>query len=376
MTKIAMIGGGVIGLSIAYEMSKRNHEVILLEKDQVGRKASWAGAGIITPANLSTAIHPLEKLEAISSDLHRVWSSELKTQTGIDNGYTQSGGLYVARSAGELASLAGAIQHWEERQIEFEIVDASRYSDLVPGNPIAAKAKSVFVPSETQIRNPHHLQALLNACIDNGVQIVEGGQEIELVVEGQQTIYARVGSQRIAAEKFCLVCGPWTEQLATPFQVSLPTTPVRGQMVLFKLPARLFAPIINEGSRYLVPRSDGHVLAGSTIDEVGFNTNIELADVEELKRWANSLVAECNEQSFVKAWAGLRPGTYDGFPYLGWIGRSHNTLVATGHFKSGLQLSTGTAVVIADLLEDKTPPIDLTPFSPARAEFHQSTETT
>ena len=124
-----------------------------------------------------------------------------------------------------------------------------------------------------------------------------------------------------------------------------------------------------------MPRSDGHVLAGSTVEEVGFNSSIEQADIEELRNGPTNLFRALNEQTFVTAWAGLRPGTYDGFPYLGSVGRSRNTFVATGHFKTGLHLSTATAVVMADLLQEQTSAIDLTPFAPARAEFHQLMET-
>ena len=112
MTKSIIVGGGVIGLSIAYELSKRGQQVVLIEKDQVGRKASWAGAGIILPASQANAIHPQEQLEARSNQLHAQWAEELLAATGIDNGYRGCGGIYLARTAGELASLIGATEHW------------------------------------------------------------------------------------------------------------------------------------------------------------------------------------------------------------------------------------------------------------------------
>ncbi len=375
MTQSIVIGGGVIGLSIAYELSKRNHRVILLERDLVGRKASWFGAGILTPTNGETAIHPLEQLEALSSELHPQWFEELKHATGIDNGYVNCGGVYVARTAGEKAALVGAIQHWTERKIKFEPILPQMADHRVPGLTIPLSAKLTFVPSESQIRNPRHLQALAAACRLNGVKIVEQCSSLELVAKNQQTSYVRVGDQRFNADNYCIASGPWSEQLLKPFQIPLPTTPARGQMALFKLSAQKFVPIVNEGSRYLVPRADGHVLAGSTVEEVGFNSKTERSDIEDLRNWANQLVPSLNETTFVAAWAGLRPGTYDGFPYLGLMGGSSNTFVATGHFKTGLHLSTATAVVMADLLSGNQPTIDLTPFAPGRAEFHQSIET-
>ena len=374
MTKSIIVGGGVIGLSIAYELSKRGQQVVLIEKDQVGRKASWAGAGIILPASQANAIHPQEQLEARSNQLHAQWAEELLAATGIDNGYRGCGGIYLARTAGELASLIGATEHWQQRQIKFEELSPTRLTEILPGIELNAIRKSVFVPSEAQIQNPVHLQALLAACLKNGVEIVEQIEAIKLEVDSHKTVAVGADGQSLTADNFCYACGPWTQELLQPFPVELPTIPVRGQMVLFKLSSQQFQPIVNEGSRYLVPRTDGHVLVGSTIEEVGFNTQTEPADVAELKSWAAGLIPECNEQAFVKSWAGLRPATYDGFPYLGRLGRSTNSFVATGHFKGGLHLSTASAEAMADLMCGKQPRIDLAPFSPSRADSHQSIE--
>ena len=375
MIQTVVIGGGVIGLSVAYELSKRNRRVVLLERDQVGRKASWFGAGILTPANGKTAIHPVEQLESLSNELHAQWADELLRATGIDTGHSTCGGLYVARTGGEIAALHGAIQHWDERQIQFKNVSVEQARQLIPGIAVPSKGKFAFVPTESQLRNPRHLQALSVACRQNGVEIVEGCSSLELVVENGQTSSTLVDDRHYVAENYCIAAGPWSEQILKPFGVPLPSIPVRGQMALFKLPSQQFVPIVNEGSRYLVPRSDGHVLAGSTVEEVGFNSSIEQQCIDELTKWAGELVPALNQQTFVTAWAGLRPGTYDGFPYLGSVRRSSNTFIATGHFKTGLHLSPATAVVMADLLEEKKSSIDLTPFAPSRAEFHQSIET-
>ena len=369
-TDTLIIGGGAIGLAIAYELSRRGRSVVLLERDKVGKQASWAGAGIFPPFNQATAIHPLEKLEAISSELHEVWAVELQKQTGIDVGFRRCGGLYLARTVGEVAALTGELLYWSERQIEYEELSPARLARLAPGLMTDQIDKSVFVPSEYRFRNPRFVKALLAVCQQNGVQIVEDCGATEIVVVNHQTDRIVAGDQEWVADNYCVTCGAWSEQLLQPFEVPLPSIPVRGQVVLFKLDEPLFQPVINEGTRYFVPRDDGYVLAGSTIEEVGFDSSVVPSDIEELKSWACGLVPDLNENSFQKSWAGLRPATYDGFPYLGPVGRSGNTFVATGHFKSGLHLSTGTAIMMADLLTGNEPPIDLTPFAPSRAEYH------
>ncbi len=368
MSRVGIIGGGVIGLSIAFELSERGADVVLVERDRIGQKASWSGAGILPPANMDTAVHPLERLEALSNQLHARWAEQLLEKTGIDNGYRNCGGIYLARTPGEKASLIGAMLQWQEREIEFESISPDRFSRFAAGLSCDETSQSVFLPGESQIRNPDHLTALVRACRDNGVEVIEHCGEVRLQASQNATESMMVGGQRIELTHCCIAAGPWSEELVSPFGVGLPMTPVRGQMVLFKLPKQSFQPIVNEGTRYLVPRADGHVLAGATIEEVGFNDQTEPQDIGDLKRWAASIVPALNASTFVKAWAGLRPGSYDGFPYLGALGRFANTFVATGHFKSGLHLSTATAKVIADLVEAQSPGIDLRPFSPARAE--------
>jgi glycine oxidase len=142
--------------------------------------------------------------------------------------------------------------------------------------------------------------------------------------------------------------------------------PVRGQMVLFRGPTRPFQRVLNEGSRYLVPRDEGYVLAGSTEEEVGFDKRTTPEATHQLKEFACELVPLLRRFQVEQTWAGLRPGTLDGFPYLGKIPGLDNTYAAAGHFRSGLQLSTGTAVVLGQLIRGERPAVDLTPFRVGR----------
>ncbi len=370
MNENVIIGGGIIGLSIAYELAKRGQSVVVLERDQTGQKASWAGAGIITPANAATAIHPLEQLEAISHELHESWSAELLASTGIDNGFRKCGGLHIARTVGELAALAGSMSDWTQRQIEFEPWDQAQTRERHPFLNDADIRKSVWVPGESQFCNPDHVQALAQACRLLGVTIKERIGEVSLECSGARIQLAKYANESFSSKRFFIAAGPWSEQILKPTHVVLPMQPVRGQIVLYQVPTELGStadwPIVNEGTRYLVPRHDGHVIAGATIEEVGFDCRTTASEIADLRGWAEGMSSFLNESTFVKSWAGLRPGTYDGFPYLGQLGRFENGFVATGHFKSGLHLSTGTAVVMADLAEGKTPKIDLRPFSPNR----------
>ncbi len=382
-----IVGGGVIGLSLAFELAKRKHDVVLLEQEGFGEKASWAGAGILPPVCRATAIHPMEVLEAISSEVHELWAEELKQMTGLDNGFRKCGGLYIARSAGEVAALAGMQFEWESRDICFKELKISEAMErlsflnseskvnrdgIVPGI-----SKALWVPGESQFSNPTHIAALVSACRILGVGMYEHAGMCQVQVANGYVSGVRAGEKIFVGDQYFFAAGPWTERLIKPLEVVLPMQPVRGQIALYKvnqLSSGIEFPVINDGSRYLVPRSDGHVLAGATIEEVGFDCRTTAKEVMGLRDWAQSFGGNLSDATFVRSWAGLRPATYDGFPYLGQLGDTGTAFVATGHFKGGLHLSTGTAVVLADLADGNELAVDLRPFSPARVTCHQVTE--
>ena len=369
MTDLVVLGGGVMGLSLAYEMSGRGANVTVVDVSHPGQ-ASWAGAGILAPANEKTAIHPLEKIRGMSSRLHARWSQQLHAETGIHNGYTECGGIYVARTPGEIAALRGVIEDWIDFEIEHKLLSDQQLLECLP--PLADVGESlrpitsVWVAGEAQIANPAHLQALFQACQSRGVELLNDRVHVELSIGEEQIDAVQMDGQPIHAATYCVAAGAWSESLLSQVNVAMPMVPVRGQMVLFKLADRVFEPVIYEGSRYIVPRADGHVLVGATIEEAGFDVSTRPVDINELVLFAQSLIPQLNESNFRKCWAGLRPATFDGFPYMGRIPELSNAFVSTGHFKAGLHLSTGSAIVMADLIEGKPSTIDLSPFDPAR----------
>jgi glycine oxidase len=378
---VVVVGGGIVGLSIAYELAKRGLTVTVLEKEQFGKQASWAGAGIITPANAKTAIHPLEQLEALSHSLHEVWSAELKSQTEIDNGFRKCGGLYVARTGGEVAAITGLMGEWAEREIEFSELSLDQRTNDVRFSILGdvPVMKAIWVPGESVFDNRLHLQSLVSACQRLGVQMRDELGEVNLKLKGDLVVSASSDSETFEADSFVVAAGPWSQQIVDPDLGQLPMQPVRGQIALYKCGNATNSvgttprewPILNEGSRYLVPRSDGRVIAGATIEEVGFDCQTTANEIADLRNWAEEISTHLTESTFVESWAGIRPGTYDGFPYIGPMAAFANVFIAAGHFKSGLHLSTGTAVAIADLVENKPPEIDLIPFAPARASTLQ-----
>ncbi len=365
-----IIGGGVIGLSLAYELSRRGLSVHVIDRAAVGKEASWAGAGILPPANAKTAVHPLDKLRALSHQLHSAWAATLREETGIDTGYRRCGGIYVARSAGEAAALHGMKRLLDEEQVAVERLsseDLARHEPALAHLSESRVLKAAYrLPDEAQLRNPDHLRALAAACRKQNVLIDENAEVVAFEIIGEHMRGVRTQAGSFVAGSYCITAGAWTQVLLKRLEIPSDILPVRGQMVMFRCVEPPFSHVINEGPRYLVPRDDGRVLAGSTEEEVGFDKRTTAEAIDELTRFARELVPQLHHAAVERTWAGLRPGSFDGFPYLGLVPGLANVFVAAGHFRSGLFLSPATAVVMSELIRGEQPQIDLTPFRVGR----------
>lgn len=367
-TDVLIIGAGVIGLSLAYELSRRDVSVRIVDRAEPGREASWAGAGILPPANEQTSHHPLDRLRGLSHRLHAEWAERLLDETGIDTGYRRCGGIYVARTAGEAAALLALASEYDELEIACERLGLAQIDELEPALTESVRSSSwkaaLLLPDECQLRNPWHLQALAQACVKRGVVITPHAEVVDWHRGSSGEITAAVTPAGVfAADRFCVTAGAWSYRILEQLGVKTGIYPIRGQMILFDCGKRPFQRIINEGSRYLVPRDDGLVLAGSTEEEAGFAKENTREGVEDLKQFAYSLIPRLAQERILKSWSGLRPGSFDGLPYLGPVLGHERLYLAAGHFRSGLHLSPGTAVVMTQAILGELPSIDLTPFS-------------
>lgn len=382
---IGIIGGGAIGLSIAYQLGKsrgkRPESVVVFEAGLPGA-ASWAGAGILPPSPSQHSSDPLESLQRLSLETLPVWSRELADLTGIDNEYRSCGGLYLAMTPGEDASLAGLAEFWTEVGIESTTLTADEWNARYPAwakqLPFARVRRAVVVPGEAQLRNPRHLKALQAACDALGVRRVQWTPQqaatcrldpddrlLEL-----QAPQAAGSAERWRCQRWVVAAGSWTSQLLARWWGEKLHTgsifPVKGEMLLFKADRQPFDSILNVGTRYIVPRSDGHVLVGSTEQEVGFVADPTEWGDDQLRTFVRDLLPDVAGLPQVGHWAGLRPASYDQMPLIGPLDRYPDVLIAAGHFRSGLQWSSGTALCIAACLRGETPPIPLKYFRPNR----------
>lgn len=370
MSSCLIVGGGVVGLSLAYELAVAGWSVRVLDRSEPGREASWAGAGILPPANSATAVHPLDQLRGLSCQLHAEWATRLRSETGIDTGYRRCGGIYVAGSVGEAAALHGLAAFLDDEQVRVEglsLADVARWEPALEAPVRRGRVRAAIrLPDEAQLRNPRHLAALLAACRQRKVEVVEHApvEDFSVVGDRLNAVVTPKGTWR--ADTYCVTSGAWTSRLLELLGVSVGILPIRGQMVLFAAPRPPLRQILNEGPRYVVPRDDGHVLVGSTEEEAAFEKETTVEGIAALTAFAYDLVPELRQAKIEGTWAGLRPGVYDGLPYLGEIPGLSNAFVAAGHFRSGLYLSPGTAVVMSARIAGRDSPIDLSPFRVSR----------
>jgi glycine oxidase len=360
---IVIVGGGVIGLSIAYALAREGVGCTVLDRREPGREASWAGAGLLPPPseNPAAPLHPTVAFRAWSAELFPRWSDVLREETGIDNGYRRCGGVDVALGEDEEQALRATAGRWRAEGIVHERLAPGDYARVEPA--LDARARLVyFLPDRAQVRNPWHLRALKAALAMRGVRVEPFQGVSGFDVRGDRILSVRTIAGDIACDQVVLAAGAWSGKLLEGLGVSAPTPPVKGQIVLLRHDRILLRRVVEHGKHYLVPREDGRVLVGATEEDAGFDTRTTSQGVRDLIGEAIGLcpVLACAEVE--ACWAGLRPGSIDARPYLGEAPGYRNLLVATGHKRAGLQLSPATGELMADLVLNRRPRIDVSHF--------------
>ncbi|MHB0777340.1 glycine oxidase ThiO [Halomonas sp. WWR20] len=352
-----IIGGGVIGMMTALQLADAGHQVTLLERGQCGREASWAGGGIVSPLYPWRYSAPISALSSWSEGFYPELALRLLEETGIDPEYRQKGLLYL-----RVDDEARALEWAREVGKPLERVNADF---LYAKEPHAAPGfeEALWMPTLGSIRNPRlskalraRLQAMLRVDLREGVEVT-GLRATSGRIEGAETREGLVTADRV------IVCGgAWARELLASVEVALPVRPVRGQMILFKAPPGLVERVVLMDGRYVIPRGDGRVVAGSTLEEVGFDK----ATTEEAKAslYASAIgivpgLAECEVEHH---WAGLRPGSPDGVPVIGAVPGIAGLHVNAGHYRNGLVLAPASTRLLVDQLLGREPILDPAPY--------------
>lgn len=361
---VCVVGGGLVGCAAAFRLAQRGLSVVLLEKGEIGREASWAAGGILTPVHLAEYPTPLASLCAAGMRLIEPWVRELKPLSSLDPEFRVSGMLVAfVDDAGEAA--VRTLEEWKRRNAQ-PVERLSREETLAREprlNP--AVRGSILLPDIAQLRNHRFTAAVAEAASRLGAEIrtrtpATGFLRVPGRVNGVKTPHGDV-----YAGTTVLAAGAWSAELARALGIDLPVKPIRGQILLTEGPAGFCRHIVLESGTYFVPRADGRLLVGSSVEDVGFDKNVTLEGVRSLSNRAAEIIPESSRLPFVTAWAGLRPATPDRLPFLGRAGME-GLVLATGHFRNGILLGPITAEIVADLIQGRTPSVDLGPFDPLR----------
>lgn len=357
---VAIVGGGIIGLTTAYRLARAGAAVAVYDRGDFGQEASWAGAGIVPPGNPARAATPADALRAIGAVEFPHFSAELRALTGTDTGYRACGGIeFLAPEDADVPAL------WAAEGIAFERLTPAAARALEPLGAVGGEP--YLLPGVAQVRNPWHLRAVLAACARAGAALharapVEGWEP----AGGRAAALRLANGDRVAAGRFLVAAGAWSERFLAPLGCRPRVFPVRGQIAALRGPGP--ARVLLFGKRYMVPRGDGLTLIGSTEEpEAGFEKRTTEAGIADLLAFARRAVPVLERATLEASWAGLRPGSPDGLPFLGAVPGWQNVFVAAGHFRAGVQLSIGTARVMCELLTGRAPSVPLEGFALDRA---------
>ncbi|MEO7539877.1 MAG: glycine oxidase ThiO [Pyrinomonadaceae bacterium] len=351
---ILIIGGGVIGLSIARELHKRgSRSICVVEKGITGRESSWAAAGMLGPQAEAEEFGELFDLCSASRDLYPKFAAELLDDTGIDIELERSGTLSLAFTDKDSAELM--VRHRQQRDagLNIELLSAEEVQKFEPCVS-ASVQMGLFFANDWQVENRRLVEALRRYAELNGIEIREHTYVNAVAVVDGRVTGVETDSGTIHAKNTVLATGAWTSLIKLGHsEMPLAVEPVRGQMISFRTRPGQFRHVISSRRGYLVPRVDGRVLAGSTTERVGFANEVTDEAFRELRQMASEISPFLNDEP-EDAWSGLRPYSPDGYLLLGRLEGIEGLMIATAHYRNGILLAPLTAEIVASDLTDGT----------------------
>lgn len=358
MGNVVIIGGGLIGMLTARFLAQAGVGVSLYEKGELGRESSWAGGGILSPLYPWRYADAVTELARWGQLRYEALADDLKAQTGIDPQYLKSGLLLLDIDEPERKEA----EHWAQRfGYQLEYLDSSRTPQLLP-NLGETSAHAIWMPEVAQMRNPRLVKALRRSIEQMGVAIHENAPVEEIVIEAGKVKALKLATTTVPVSKLVVAGGAWSGAILRRIGIDVDVSPVRGQMLLFRAEPGVLDHIVLSGSHYLIPRADGHILAGSTLEHVGFDKSTTTEGYDELFAFATRLLPLLQNYPVEKQWSGLRPGSREGVPFIGPCGAIEGLYVNAGHYRNGVVIGLASSRLLADLLLNREPIIDPRPY--------------
>ena len=339
-----ILGAGVSGLSVALAWLKRGQRVSLLERGEVGSESSWAGGGILSPLLPWDYSAAVTALALRSMAAYADWVKEIEAQSGQIAEYWRCGMRVLDADQPEEA-LAWCEAHGLTAQ---------------HGH---TNTNDLWLPNIAQVRNPRLVAALREAVVRLGGVIHTHCSIEETTIQAGRVLSMRTNRGTFTADQFVLATGAWAG-IGLPGLTGAPNVrPIRGQMLLFKLEPGVLDTILYRNGLYLIPRRDGHVLAGSTVEDAGFDKSTDITTRQRLHAEAAALLPVLGSVQPIRHWTGLRPGSPDNIPVIDRHPDFDNVFVNTGHYRYGVTMAPASAELLVNLMEGRPPVLDPVPYS-------------
>lgn len=350
-TEVAIVGGGVIGLLTACMLAEQGREVIIFDQSDLARESSWAGGGILTPLYPWRYPDPVNELAFRSQLIYPGLIQTLYKHTDIDPQYIEGGMLIKKSDVDEVG------YQWLDKHH----IDYKEGGEFLGIHLSLKNTDFLYLPKIAQVRNPRFAQALEKRALQLGVKINSRCQVNKLAYENS-LFHLDTYNGKLVAEQLVISAGAWSANLLKDLGVSLPVKPVRGQMLLYKAEPNFLSSIILSEGHYLIPRQDGRVLVGSTMEDVGFDKEITTEAKEMLEAFVAKTLPELQKYPIEKHWAGLRPSSPEGIPFIMRHPKLDNLFINTGHFRNGVVMAPASAELLVDLMLGNKPKINDLPF--------------
>ncbi len=356
-----VIGGGIIGLLCAHELRLAGKPVVVIDRQTVGKEASWAGGGILSPLYPWRYSIPVNTLAHWSQARYPGLIQELAVATGLDAQWTPSG-LLIFGAEDQQQAWAWAVAQDVDLQ-KLAHPDICRIEPLVSSQLETA----LWLPEVAQVRNPRLLAALCADLRQSGVEFRENIEVTGFNEHAGDLTEIQTTQGAISTNRCLLASGAWSGELLANTGIELPIKPMKGQMLLLSTPRVSLKRMVLKNHRYLVPRRDGQILVGSTLEDTGFEKSTTMAARNELLQAAVEMVPGLAHSPVERHWAGLRPGSADGMPYIGEHPGISGLFVCSGHFRNGIVLGPASARLVVDMVLGRAPIVDPAPFRLLRA---------
>jgi len=365
--KVVVIGAGLIGMLTALRLKQQGVDVVVLEKGNAATESSWAGAGILCPIHPWLYPDSFSELVNASLDLYPDFQAELERETGHDIQRIKSG-LLIPCFAEDTVHHQEAATAWSQKfGWDMQRLNTQQALEIEP--TLSPSVEEALLWEDVyQVRNPELLKAVLLYLQKLDVPLVEHAEVTQLLEneQGQVTGVTTAAGAQYDADAVLLAAGSWSADLARQSGFELPVQPVKGQIVLLKAKPDTLKHMVKHDDAYFVPRRDGRILVGASMENVGFERGNTVEVLHELLAATRRLVSGLKNAEIEQQWMGFRPGSPDGLPFLGEVKSKPGLWVATGHYRNGVALAPITANMMADWITGTQPCLNMEAFSPNR----------